>query len=258
MDQTYNNERGIELLKIKIPNMLRIAGMSAEMIDTVVATTLQQFGSKVGAMPVDGLLSASAVAEAIVTEAKNGHDVEEVRTRIINMHTVPMQTKTHVDFSQRIEHRHTHGFGRAEYAELSDAASALHQEIEDNVNDINIVESKMSGKAQTIPVNPINMVDYTETEDLTAEGQRARGFLPATFDTMDALTEVDAPSKRQQRLMGSYGYDAYGELYISCPECNSQDVIPAGAGTYMCLNCEDSTLFDVDLLLSDLLPPDAL
>ena len=97
------------------------------------------------------------------------------------------------------------------------------------------------------------MTDYMEEEDLTDEGKRQRGFLPPDFDSTDVLSNP-VETQGRSRSIGNYGHDEQGQIFIQCPVCLSKDAAPLGAGTYMCLSCDDAHTFDVDLLLDDINP----
>lgn len=254
MNEEYNNERGINMLKKKLGEELAKNGWSSNEIDIVLNLTLEKFGSQTGIMPVNGMLSAKTVADT-VAHAIDGKTLPDI---IGMFDTIQIAPAENVPGSFRmLTEDEERTVGKTFDAELSPEARLFHEET-------NVDEDKSEWVPQRAysadgsfvekgDMESIDMIDYTESEDLTVEGQRSRGFLAADFDTTDVLQPLQT-TKGKERVIGTYAWDEHGELFITCPTCNSNDAIPMGAGKYMCMECDG--LFDVDLLLSDLMPED--
>ncbi|MBS1722421.1 MAG: hypothetical protein JSS66_05380 [Armatimonadetes bacterium] len=250
-----NNVRGQQALETKIAAALELAGRSNTFIDTVLETTMSKFGDTVGIMPVAGCVPVKALLTAVLDAVNGCGTPEEAAQSVRRLEPAELMVSDSVA-PIRLDDSDVRSTGQESESILEGAAVDIDVAIRDIVGSpgTEVFAYEKDGETKVIEVESIDMVDYMEDDDLTDEGRRARGFLPATYDSMDALTP-EAQVDVAQRNIGSYGYDNDGELFISCPQCHTQDVVPVGAGTYMCLECEDFT-FDVDLLLNDLLPED--
>lgn len=249
MDMTYNNLRGIEQFKNKLTSSLQKRNSSQDDIEKCVETAVNLFGDKIGVMPVGGFVSAAATMAAIENHLNSAPVVNIVDA--ISSFNMDAFVLSSASGSIRLAIDDVREEGREVETVLDESAQAIQDSVEDTDNLVSVMAYDEKGNpVREFQVSSIDMIDYMEEEDLTDEGRRRRGFLPANFDSTDVLSETES-TEGSVRNIGSYGYDSKGELYIQSPSGN-RDVIPVGAGTYMCL--ETGEVFDVDLLLDDLNP----
>jgi len=254
MDMTYNNLRGIEQFKNKLASSLQKRNLSKIDIDKCISKAVDLFGDKIGVMPVGGVISAVAAVSAIEKHL-NDNPAHDILDAIGSFSIDEATAASAPSGSLRLALDDVRGEGKMDDAELDDTAQEIHESVEDSDNLITVMAYDEHGRPlKEFQVSSIDMIDYMEEEDLTDEGRRSRGFLPADFDSTDVLSATPATSEGKTRNIGNYGHETDGSIYIQCPGCSSKDVIPVGAGTYMCLTCEPSNIFDVDLLLDDINP----
>lgn len=253
MSTDYNASRGIALLENKIRQELKRKGADDETVQAAVEAALNRFGDCVGVMPIGGLNSASRVAESCNQALRGVSNPDEAR-EAINGVTMGAQSTGEI-------RRVVGGFselGREDEVTLDYQAADLGAEIDANASSESEITIKVSegGRVKEIIADVVDMLPYVDGDDLSDEGKRSLGFLPPDFDSMSTLGQDTPEIDVEVRKVGRYGYDSDGELFIECPECSGRDVCPMGSGTYMCLSCPQSTQFDVDLLINDLLPED--
>ena len=87
-------------------------------------------------------------------------------------------------------------------------------------------------------IEQIDLLPSFHRENLDKEGKRARGFLPATFDSEndneDDYEDYDAGFDIPNAVIT---LDADGQIHLSCPECAHDDIYPIGDGVYCCFSC---------------------
>lgn len=254
MDMTYNNLRGIEQFKNKLTASLQKRNLSKDDIDKCISHAVNLFGGKLGVMPIGGVISAVSAVIAIEKHLNNNpsHDIlNAISAFNIDEVIAPSESTG----SLRLALDDVRSEGQSANAALDKTAQQIHDSVEDRDNLISVMAYDEHGNpVKEFQVGSIDMIDYMEEEDLTDEGKRNRGFLPADFDSTDVLSATPSTSEGSSRNIGHYGHESDGSIYIQCPACFSKDVIPLGAGEYMCLSCEPATTFDVDLLLDDINP----
>lgn len=253
MDMNYNNIRGIEQFKNKLSSSLRKRNLSEDDIEKSIQAALDLFGDKLGVMPVAGMISAVSAVAAIEKHLIDGNMVS-ANSILEGIGAFQIETLA-TSGPQRLSINDVREEGKMANAALDATAQEIHDSVEEADNLISVMAYDENGKPlRSFNVSSIDMIDYIEEEDLTDEGKRNRGFLPADFDSTDVLSATPSKSEGNARTIGYYGHDTSGDIYIQCPACLSKDVIPLGAGSYMCLTCEPANTFDVDLLLEDLNP----
>ena len=249
MDQTYNNTRGIEQIKNKLSTSLQI---SHELLDDLINMIVKKLDNNIGIMPVNGAVSSMNIVNEITSYLKNvSHKDILSKMEVFPFDSLTSGAVTRLDNNDVRETANS----RMSETELSHDAMLIHNQIGDTDLLEEVAAYNFDGSLERkISVSNIDMVEYMENEDLSDEGRRSLGFLPADFDSTNVLSATPPTQEGHRRTIGIYGYDANGALYVKCPECLSSDVIPMGAGEYMCLQCEPCCSFDVDLLLDDLNP----
>lgn len=254
MDMTYNNLRGIEQFKNKLAYSLQKRNLSTIDIDKCISKAVDLFGDKLGVMPVGGVISAVAAVSAIEKHL-DSNPVHDILAAISSFSIDEAVAASAPSGSLRLSLDDVRDEGKMDGAKLDETAQEIHESVEDTDNLVTVMAYDEHGRPlKEFQVSSIDMIDYMEEEDLTDEGRRNRGFLPADYDSTDVLSATPATSEGKTRNIGNYGHEADGSIYIQCPGCSSKDVIPVGAGTYMCLACEPANIFDVDLLLDDINP----
>lgn len=123
-------------------------------------------------------------------------------------------------------------------AEHKAITRSLHQEIVDNSPELDEKDHHV-----------IDMIDCISVDDLTTEGKRARGYLPADFDsTVDDENSYAQPE--DEIVEGKVEYDGNQQLMISCPRCGSRNlVVEMSRG--ICMDCDAD--FDVSISLADIM-----
>jgi hypothetical protein len=253
MDQTYNNLRGIEQFKNKLNTSLQNRNLSQNDIDEFIKQALLVLGDKIGVMPVGDMISAVSAVKSIENHIA-ANETMSVLDALGTFDFDSMSPNTSAFDNTRLSNNDVRAEGLIRVAKLSDESQEIHDSVIETENLVEVMTYNSDGTpGRAFEVSNIDMIDYIEEEDLTNEGRRNRGFLPADFDSTDVLENQEEYQTGKNRTVGGYGHDASGEIFITCP-CGGKDVIPLGAGTYMCLTCEPEVVFDVDLLLEDINP----
>lgn len=250
MSTDYNIVRGMGLVESKIGQELKRKGASDAVLEAAIAAAKAKFEGLVGVMPINGLHSAAQVAEACNQALRGVSSPEEAREAVSGV----VMGRRGTGEVRRVEGSFAEQ-GREREVQLDYDAADLSAEIADNSGsdtEIRVMVSE-GGRVKEIVADVVDMLPYVDSEDLTDEGKRSLGYLPADFDSMSTLGADTPEVEVETRRVGRYGYDADGQLFIESPD-GCRDVVPMGTGTYMCL--ETGTVFDVDLLINDLLPED--
>jgi hypothetical protein len=254
MDMTYNNLRGIEQFKNKLTSSLQKRNLSKIDIDKCVSKAVDLFGDKIGVMPVGGAISAINAVSAIEKHLDD-NPVHDILDAINSFSIHELKIDSEPSGSLRLSLDDVRSEGKMDDANLDKIAQEIHESVEDSDNLVSVMTYDEYGRpVKEFKVSSVNMIDYMEEEDLSDEGRRSRGFLPADYDSTDVLSTTTSVSTGSTRTIGNYRHESDGSIYIQCPSCLSKDVIPVGAGTYMCLTCEPESTFDIDLLLDDINP----
>ncbi len=246
----YNNLRGIEQFKNKLTLSLQKHNLSKIDIDKCVSKAVELFGNKLGVMPVQGMISATTAVSAIEKHLKDNSSFDIFDA--ISAFNIDVVESSSSNAPLRLSLNDVREEGTSASATLDGVALEIHDSVEELDSLVEVMAYNFDGTpAKNFNVSSIDMIDYMEEEDITDEGRRSRGFLPADFDSTDVLSSVESKNPERTRKLGSYGHDSEGNIYIQSPS-GSKDVIPLGAGTYMCMDSDE--IFEVDLLLDDINP----
>ena len=141
----------------------------------------------------------------------------------------------------------------AEAAAQTLAAQQEIEEISGDFHNFQIITVERDGKLVEIevPIDDIDLLEDFDDEDLSLEGKRASGIIPAEYDT----TINNIATEKAIRNGIKYGelvIDEDGEFLIKCPYTGSTDVYQIDSSTYA--SFETDQPFRVKFNLSDLRP----
>jgi hypothetical protein len=190
MDMTYNNLRGIEQFKKKLASSLQKRNLSQIDIDKCVSKAVDLFGHKIGVMPIGGIISAVSAVSAIERHL-DGNPVHDIFDAISAFNIDESTAPEAPSGSLRLSLDDVRDEGKMASAALDETAQEIHDSVEDSDNLISVMAYDEHGRpVKEFQVSSIDMIDYMEEEDLTDEGKRNRGFLPADFDSTDVLSSM--------------------------------------------------------------------
>jgi hypothetical protein len=141
----------------------------------------------------------------------------------------------------------------AEAAAQTLAAQQEIEEISGDFHNFQTITVERDGKLVEIevPIDDIDLLEDFDDEDLSLEGERASGIIPAEYDT----TINNIATEKAIRNGIKYGeliIDEDGGFLIKCPYTGSTDVYQIDSSTYA--SFETDQPFRVKFNLSDLRP----
>ena len=141
-------------------------------------------------------------------------------------------------------------------AEAAAQTLAAQQEIEEasgSFHNFQTITVEKDGKLVEIevPIDDIDLLEDFDDEDLSLEGERASGMIPAEYDT----TINNIATEKAIRNRTKYGeliIDEDGGFLVQCPYTGSTDVYQIDSSTYA--SFETDQPFKIKFNLSDLKP----
>lgn len=143
-------------------------------------------------------------------------------------------------------------------AEAAAQTLAAQQEIEDISGNLHnfqyqTMTVEKDGKLIEIevPIDDIDLLEDFDDEDLSTEGERAAGIIPAEYDT--TINNIATEKAIRNRIKyGELIIDDDGGFLIKCPYTESTDVYQIDSSTYA--SFETDQPFKIKFNLSDLQP----
>lgn len=224
-----NVMRGMEHVRGKLGKYLRGVGHS-DALESIMEVIDQRYAGKIGVMPVNGLLSASKFADALVSSLSAPSEKE--LPGLEQALTAAEEACKVVPIERAVTNKQG-AFGtegRMVEIELSDADQLILDELNENVSESDI--------------ETIDMVKYMPKELLTAEGKRAAGFLPADFDaTMEDGDELESGDDGFE--LATVSFSDNGDCTVQCPYSGSAVIYQETGDIYKCLECDDCKGFRI-------------
>jgi hypothetical protein len=141
-------------------------------------------------------------------------------------------------------------------AEAAAQTLAAQQEIEELSGDFHNFQTitvEKDGKLVEIevPIDEIDLLEDFDDEDLSLEGERASGLIPAEYDT--TINNIATEKAIRNRIKyGELIIDENGGFLVQCPYTGSTDVYQIDSSTYA--SFETDQPFKIKFNLSDLKP----
>lgn len=234
-----NAVRGRALLERKLYGAL---GLRKD-VDRVVSLVMDEVGDSVVVMAEPGKITSVKLAERIIPMIQHVTDEAEIQRLSRASLTTP-------DLST----------GPRVMRKIDTAAPALKQGIETEAS-LNKEAKELDEAITQFGFNrkdyeAINMINHVKKSDLSDEGKRARGFLPANFDSLMQNADQFEVSMDEEGLEeGEVMISDTGLIIPICPYSGSQDVYPISTNEFKCFDCEPECRgFMVDITLSDMFP----
>ena len=141
----------------------------------------------------------------------------------------------------------------AEAAAQTLAAQQEIEEISGDFHNFQTITVEKDGKLIEIevPIDDIDLLEDFDDEDLSLEGERASGIIPAEYDTTINNIATDKAIRNGIKY-GELVIDEDGGFLIKCPYTGSTDVYQIDSSTYA--SFETDQPFRVKFNLSDLRP----
>lgn len=141
-------------------------------------------------------------------------------------------------------------------AEAAAQTLAAQQEIEELSGDFHNFQTitvEKDGKLVEIevPIDEIDLLEDFDDEDLSLEGERASGLIPAEYDT--TINNIATEKAIRNRIKyGELIIDENGGFLVQCPYTGSTDVYQIDSSTYA--SFETDQPFKINFNLSDFKP----
>ena len=141
-------------------------------------------------------------------------------------------------------------------AEAAAQTLAAQQEIEEasgGFHNFQTITVEKDGKLVEIevPIDDIDLLEDFDDEDLSLEGERASGMIPAEYDT--SINNIATEKAIRNRIKyGELIIDEDGGFLVQCPYTGSTDVYQIDSSTYA--SFETDQPFKIKFNLSDLKP----
>jgi hypothetical protein len=141
-------------------------------------------------------------------------------------------------------------------AEAAAQTLAAQQEIEEasgSFHNFQTITVEKDGKLVEIevPIDDIDLLEDFDDEDLSLEGERASGMIPAEYDT--TINNIATEKAIRNRIKyGELIIDEDGGFLVQCPYSGSTDVYQIDSSTYA--SFETDQPFKIKFNLSDLKP----